>query len=49
MAPEMASKNCANCEHGREKSTFPRCVACLDESATGNHFPKWEQIDEPDH
>lgn len=34
---------CSNCKHKNAKSTFDRCVKCLNESKVGNQFPEWEK------
>lgn len=47
MPNEMNSQNCANCQHAREKSTFPRCVGCLKDAAHGNQFPRWQAKETP--
>ena len=46
MAPEMISKTCVNCQHGRMVSTFPRCVGCLKDGKCGDQFPRWEAVTE---
>lgn len=47
MAPEMNAQNCRNCQHGREKSTFPRCVSCLKDASRDDQFPRWQEVETP--
>ncbi|MFZ2949531.1 MAG: hypothetical protein WA003_08595 [Desulfuromonadaceae bacterium] len=46
MAPELKSKTCTNCRHRHTKSTFQRCVDCIDKSSKENQFPGWEPDEE---
>jgi hypothetical protein len=38
---EKHSSNCSNCRFSKHKSTFPRCVTCLDGAKPDNQFPGW--------
>lgn len=36
------SENCGNCFFDKEKSTFEKCVKCLEDGNKEKPFPNWK-------